>query len=195
MYSDPFAKCWDFQFKEHLEGACRSLDGMTLNTQPVIADAAIEHVSAYDHMPGLSPIPFNAAMSSYSVASFRTNVLGLTYGSFFSQIDCKASDKDRSDCSALCFGRGQLHHALSKGSPLSFVEDLLKVNNGETKLRDNDGLTPLHFALKMKAPIDDAVLAVLAHDPLVSKWQDSFGKTPCENYSVDCLSMSRLPCS
>ena len=143
----------------------------------------------YGTLPPLSPIPLNAVVAQ---CSFQTTLSGLSFcsrrrmslcsqGSLLSQMS--GSEASRSDTSSWCLGRGPLHMALARGSPLSIVQEMLSLAGPDksiARVRDTDGLTPLHLALKRKAPTEDAVRAVLAFDPEVATWQDHFGRTPCK---------------
>ena len=86
-------------------------------------------------------------------------------------------DTCRSYSSSMCLGRGPLHMALAKGASVVEVKRLL-VDPGATRVRDSDGMTPLHLAMKRKTPCGEAVLEVLNYDPDAASLQDDWGKTP-----------------
>jgi len=131
-----------------------------------------------------------------SSASILTAMSGLT--SRFSDVSIRGSARAyatagmdspltcRSVSSSRCMGRGALHQALAKGAPLQDVELLLQAGKGRpkgkeiTRSKDTGGMTPLHLAMKRKAPVLEAALAVLDADREVAKLRDDSGRTPCE---------------
>jgi hypothetical protein len=175
------------QLVRDLVVACRSLDGLSFSTPPTKRENNVDDQSGNESMPQLSPIPFNAVVST----SLPATLSGLTFSSrgrlsicstmsLFSQLD--TSETSRSDCSSWCLRRGPLHIALSRGFSEADVQEILSkaVPGGDsiTRMRDNDGLTPLHLAMKRKAPNEEATLAALKFDPLVANLQDHLGRTP-----------------
>lgn len=91
----------------------------------------------------------------------------------------------RSHSSSHCLGRGSLHIALVNGSTVREVKSILADDPKATRVQDTDGMTPLHLAMKKNAPLVEAVLEVLRHDPEVAGYLDNLGRTPCKSYT--CL--------
>ncbi|CAB9515283.1 Ankyrin Repeat [Seminavis robusta] len=166
-------------------------------------DTSQHHELEMEHLNTNSVIPGPTAQEDMpelmDVASVQTNMSGLT--SCFSKFSWRSrmsasaasrsvgtrpscmSAASRSASSSRCLGRGPLHMALANGARVGIVQEMLlqettPADKPITRHRDTDGMTPLHLAMKRKAPVEDAVLTVLTFDPQVAMLQDHSGRTP-----------------